>query len=110
MFKIKTNKIDCVDAKPSCGYISGKPGHNQISVAIRSLNNSKDYSAKLQILYVAHDKINEEMVERNYKHFDINEYNENYEAIKKDSQNDVKTVILNVTRKNSDLSQAPAEP
>jgi len=41
MFKIKTNKIDCVDAKPSCGYISGKQGENEINVAIRSLNNAK---------------------------------------------------------------------
>jgi len=28
MYKIKTNKIDYVDAKPSCGYISGLKGQN----------------------------------------------------------------------------------
>ncbi len=54
MYKIKTNKIEYVDAKPSCGYISGKNGHNEISVAIRSLNNKKEYTAKLQVLYIAH--------------------------------------------------------
>ncbi len=72
MYKIKTNKIDYVDAKPSCGYISGKQGQNEISVVIRSLNNKKSYTAKLQILYIAHDKITEELVEKNRKHFDIN--------------------------------------
>jgi hypothetical protein len=70
MFKIKTNKIDLVDAKPSCGYISGKPGHNEISVTIRWLNNTNDNSAKLQILYVENSRITEEMVERNSTQFD----------------------------------------
>ena len=37
MFKIKTNKTDYVDAKPSCGYISGHLGDNQIIVSIRAL-------------------------------------------------------------------------
>lgn len=44
-------------------------------------------------------------------HFDINEYNENYEAIKSDNQSDVKTFIINVTKKVSSLSEsAPLEP
>jgi len=111
MFKIKTNKIDCVDAKPSCGYISGKPGQNEITISIRSLTSNKPYTARLQILYVANDRITEEMVERNMSHFDINEYNENYEAIKSDNQSDVKTFIINVTKKVSSLSEsAPLEP
>lgn len=99
MFKIKTNKIELVDAKPSCGYISGKQGHNDINVAIRWLNNTNDHSAKLQILFVENGRITEEMVERNGKHFDNDEYNQNYEAIKKDSQSDVKTILLPVARK-----------
>lgn len=40
MFKIKTNKIQHVDAKPSCGYISAKEGHNQIVINIRALKNT----------------------------------------------------------------------
>lgn len=39
MFKIKTNKTDYVDAKPSCGYISGNLGDNQITVSIRVLQS-----------------------------------------------------------------------
>jgi len=35
MFKVKTNKVDLVDAKPSCGYISSNKNSNSIKVRIR---------------------------------------------------------------------------
>ena len=43
------------------------------------------------------------MVERNKHHFDISEYNENYNAIKFVAQNDVKTLFLTVIRKANEL-------
>lgn len=110
MFKIKTNKIELVDAKPSCGYISGKPGHNEINVAIRWLNNTNDNSAKLQILFVENSRITEEMVERNSAHFDNDEYTQNLEAIKKENKNDVKTLLLPVNRKVKEELKPFEEP
>ena len=69
------------------------------------MNITKGYSAKLQILYVANDRITEEIVERNKNHLDLDEYNQNYEAIKLEAQNDVKTLFLTVIRKAVELSQ-----
>jgi hypothetical protein len=97
MYKIKTNKIECVDAKPSCGYISSRKGQNEISIVVRSLS-TKEYSAKLQVLYIAHELITEEIVEKNRKHFDIGEYNEFYEKIRAQSQNQVMTHIIAVNK------------
>jgi hypothetical protein len=110
MFKIKTNKIELVDAKPSCGYISGKLGHNEINVAIRWLNNTNDHSAKLQILFVENSCITEEMVDRNSAHFDNDEYNQNLEAIKRENQNDVKTLLFPVNRKVKEEPKPPKDP
>ena len=39
------------------------------------------------------------MVERNYTHFDNDEYNQNYQAIKSEKQTDAKTLIFHVARK-----------
>lgn len=51
------------------------------------------------------------MVEKNKKHFDLIEYNELYDSIKQGNQSDVKTAIINVTRKGVDPAQeAPIDP
>jgi hypothetical protein len=58
MFKVKTNKVDLVDAKPSCGYISGNKNANTVKVSIR-IPKKESFTAKVQILYVIFDEITE---------------------------------------------------
>lgn len=50
MFKVKTNKVDLVDAKPSCGYISSKANANTVKISIR-IPKKEPFTAKVQILY-----------------------------------------------------------
>lgn len=46
-------------------------------------------------------------MEKNKKHFDLIEYNELYDSIKKGNQNDVKSAIIIVNRKAVDSAQDP---
>ncbi len=49
------------------------------------------------------------MVERNTTHFDNDEYTQNLEAIKKENQNDVKTLLLPVNRKVKEQPKPPKD-
>jgi hypothetical protein len=49
-------------------------------------------------------------VDKNKKHFDINEYNEFYDRIKQVGQKDAKSIVVSVTRKVNKEGTNPNRP